>query len=37
VVRSHPHTQRFKPVGWWLGVVVTHFIRSAKLLYAGLG
>jgi len=23
--------------GWWLGIVVTRFIRSTKLLYAGLG
>jgi len=24
-------------LGWWHGVAVTRFIRSAKLLYAGLG
>jgi len=22
------------PGGWWPGTVVTHFIRSTKLLYA---
>jgi len=23
--------------GWWLGVVVMHFVKSTKLLYSGLG
>jgi len=26
-----------KHAGWWLGVAVTCFIRSTKLLYAGPG
>jgi len=24
-------------LGWWLGVAVTRFIRSTKLLYSGPG
>jgi len=37
VLNQHNSIEHGSTLGWWLGLAVTHFIRSTKFFYAGPG